>query len=59
MTKKAKPEKVAATVTIRYAAKMTPKGRKAVAKWLRIEANCLESIGTMYTSRYTSRYRYR
>ena len=50
--------KAAATVTIRDAAHMTPRGRKAIAKWLRSRATLLEKHGDLLAPRFTARYSY-
>jgi len=55
---KAKKEKSAAIVTIHYANKMTPKGRKQIAAWLRGRAALLEKHGDLMANRFTSRYIY-
>jgi hypothetical protein len=52
-------EKSAAVVTIREANEMTAKGRRAVAKWLRMHADMLEREGNNYSRRFTGRYLYR
>jgi len=49
----------AATVTIKKAANMTPKGRKKIAEWLREKAEDLVTEGPNYTARFTARYWYR
>lgn len=54
----AKKHKSAAIVTIRDAGKMTPKGRRAVAKWLRQHAEMLTKHGRNYSKRFTGRYLY-
>lgn len=50
--------KSAAIVTIKDAAKMTPKGRKQVATWLRQHATDLVEGGARYAPRFTGRYLY-
>lgn len=50
--------KSAAIVTIKDAASMTKKGRKAVANWLRKKASCLEQNGQLYSRRFVARYLY-
>jgi FixJ family two-component response regulator len=52
-------EKSAATVTIHRANDMTKKGRKAVAAWLRRQAEFLEQHGDQLAQRFTARYLYR
>lgn len=49
-------EKSAAVLTIKDAQRMTPKGRKDVAEWLREQARFLVEFGTEYAPRYRSRY---
>ncbi len=49
----------AAIVTIRRAHDMTPRGRSALAKWLRQQARFLEQYGAELGSRFTARYLYR
>lgn len=58
--KKAKKEsKVAATVTIKDAAKMTPKGRREIAAWLRGLAKHVIDHGKDYSPRFVARFYYR
>lgn len=52
-------EKSAAIVTIKNAAKITAKGRKKIAHWLRGRAALLEKHGDLMTSRFVSRYIYK
>ena len=52
-------EKSAAIVTIRSADKMTAKGRKAIAAWLRRQAAFLVKHGPEFSGRFTARYMYR
>ena len=54
-----KTPKTAAIVTIRDAHKMTDKGRKAVAEWLRHQARILLKHGTLYDKTFTGKYHYR
>jgi hypothetical protein len=49
-------ERAVATLTIRGAHDTTPKGRRAVALWLRREAKHLERCGREYAPRFTARY---
>lgn len=57
--KKAKREKSAAIVTIYDAPRMTAKGRRQVAAWLRRHADILVKDGKDYTNgRFTGRYLY-
>lgn len=59
MTAKPKNEATAAVVTIYEAPAMTKRGRKAVADWLRQQADYLEQFGAHYAEkRYTARYVY-
>jgi ribosomal protein L37AE/L43A len=44
------------TLTIRFGAKATPKGRKAIAAWLRKEARHLERCGRDYAPRFSARF---
>jgi len=53
-----KKHQSAAVVTIKDAAKMTPEGRKAVAKWLRQHAAYLVKHGEEYSSTFRGRYLY-
>lgn len=46
----------AAVLTIRRAASMSLKGKKAVANWLRKQADALLTDGDSYTARVTIRY---
>lgn len=51
--------KSAAIVTIHGAGKMTKKGRKSIAAWLRKHAEMLEKEGEHYSEgRFTGRYLY-
>lgn len=52
-------EKSAAIVTIKRAGDMTRRGRKAIAKWLRQQADSLEEHGDEYSDRFRARYLYR
>lgn len=49
----------AAVLTVRDAQKMTKKGRKDIAAWLRRQAAFLEQHGQEYAKRFTARYHYR
>lgn len=49
-------DKAVATLTLRGSAVATPKGRKALAAWLRKEAAHLEACGHKYAPRFTARY---
>lgn len=51
--------KSAAILTVKCAADMTPKGRKAIATWLRRQANYLQKYGAMYAPQFTERYLYK
>lgn len=53
-----KTPKSAAIVTIFDASKMTPAGRKRIAKWLRSRADLLENHADLMASRFTSRWLY-
>lgn len=48
--------KSAATITIRDADKMTAKGRRQVAAWLRMHADMLIKYGKEYDAKFTGRY---
>lgn len=51
--------KSAAVLTIHGPGKMTKRGRRDIAKWLRKCADDLEQYGDAYTNgRYTARYLY-
>lgn len=50
--------KSAATITIRRAADMSPKGRKAIANWMRRQARFLEKKADKLAARFTARYMY-
>lgn len=51
--------KSAAVLTIKAASKMTPSGRRAIARWLRMHAYYLEKFGKEYTGgRFIARYMY-
>lgn len=52
-------EKSAAILTIRDADKMTPRGRKQIAAWLRRQSEFLTKHGKQYSGRFTARYLYR
>ncbi len=53
-------EKTAAIVTIFRAPEMNARGRRAIAKWLRKQADLLETEGkNLSPTRYTARYLYR
>ena len=51
-------DKVAAIVTIKDAPKMTAKGRRQIAGWLRSRAALLEKHADLMASRFTARYIY-
>lgn len=51
--------KSAAILTLKDAPKMTKRGRKEIASWLRRQARFLESHGTQLAGRFIARYRYR
>lgn len=46
----------AAIVTVKHADQMTTRGRKAVAAWMRRQADFLEHHGQQFSSRFTARY---
>lgn len=58
MAVKRRKAKSAAIVTIRDAARMTARGRRDVAAWLRRTASFLVKHGDQYSSRFTGRYMY-
>lgn len=51
--------KAAAILTIHDAAKMTPKGRAAVVKWITKQAVLLDQYPDQLSTRYTARYLYK
>lgn len=51
-----KAQKVAASIHIHEADRMTPEGRKRIATWLRRQANWLIKHGDNYAPRFTARY---
>ncbi len=53
-----KKSKVAASITIHDAAKMTPKGRKDIANWLRQQAKNLLKESSNYSTRFRASYLY-
>ena len=55
---KTKRTKTAAIITIRDCPKMSGKGRKAIGKWLRKQAEYFEQYGNKYANRFTARYLY-
>jgi hypothetical protein len=55
---KVAPEKVAASIHIRDADKMTAKGRRDIAEWLRSHADFLLENGKDYDARFRGRYIY-
>lgn len=58
--KKVEKEKCAAVLTIYRPGEMSPKGRKAIAAWLRDKADHFEAEGDKYDDkRFTARYLYR
>lgn len=50
--------KSAAVITIKDADKMTKKGRRDIAAWLRHQADDLEALGDQYNWRFRARYLY-
>lgn len=52
-------QKSAAILTIKDAPKMTVKGRREIAAWLRRQAQFLEGHGPELANRFTARYLYR
>ena len=56
--KKRKTERSAAIVTIRDAAKMTKKGRRQIAEWLKRTAADLVELGHKYDGGFRARYLY-
>lgn len=53
-----KPLKWAAKLVILKGNKMTPEGRKEVAKWLKRQAKFLKEDGDLMEGRYTAHYLY-
>ena len=53
-----KPLKVAATVIVHDGAKMTMKGRRQIAKWLRGRADLLIKHGDLLSPVFRARYYY-
>lgn len=51
-----KKEKAAAILTIRDASKMTPKGRKEIARWIRRQTKFFLKNPNQLASRFTARY---
>lgn len=51
-------DKVAASLSIHNAAKMTPKGRMEIAKWLTNERKRLLNDHANYSARFIARYWY-
>jgi hypothetical protein len=59
MANKAKTKR-AASLAIQSPGKMTKRGRRDIAKWLRHHADCLIKYGDEYTEgRFTAGYHYR
>lgn len=54
-----KGRKTAAVVTIKDADKMTKRGRRDIAHWLRRHADWLEECGDKYVSRFRGAYYYK
>lgn len=52
-------DKSAAIITIKDPDKMDKRGRRAIAQWMRRQADFLETPGGKFSSRYTARYLYR
>ena len=52
-------DKSAAVLTIKDAPKMSEKGRKAIALWLRRQAGFLLKHNKQLANRYTARYLYK
>lgn len=51
--------KSAAVLTVFDAPKMTKRGRKQIAAWLRKQAEFMEQYGPELADRFTARYLYR
>lgn len=51
-----KSRKAIVTVTINGANKMTPEGKKMIARWLRNTGTALVREGDEYAERFTARY---
>lgn len=56
---KHKKEESAAILTIKDASKMSDKGRKAIAEWLRQNAKYLIKYGKEYNGSFRARYIYK
>lgn len=54
----AKKERSAAIVTIKDADRMTPKGRREIAAWLRRQAGFLTKHGDNFAGLFRARYIY-
>jgi hypothetical protein len=54
--RKPKPKPYVASMTIYNASKMTKKGRKEIAEWLRASAEFVVEHGDNFVDRFTSRY---
>ncbi len=52
-------QKSAAIITILDGDRMTPKGRRRIAVWLRQQAKFLEQYGKEFSGRFRARYLYR
>ena len=52
----ANPVKSVAVLSIRQASKMTKRGRRQVAAWIRKEADFLEEFGEQLSDNFRSRY---
>jgi len=51
-------DKVASRIFIDKPNAMTLRGRRAIAKWMRHQADCFEKYGDKYASRFNARYIY-
>jgi len=53
-----KKEKIAATLTVRRCAEMTPAGRRDIGNWLKRLAKDVEQHGNSLAPRFQARYLY-
>lgn len=54
-----KKEKTAVVLTIRMAPKMTERGKRDIAAWMRRQANFLTKHADQMANRFTARYIYK
>ncbi len=53
-----KKDKIAASITIHDAAMMTPKGKKDIVDWLRLQAKMFLKEGDNYSTRFRAAFYY-